>query len=108
MSTYAGLKSLIEEPQGYPDPYDPDMDMPDKAVDRSAKVCGISREALLSNFCAAADAAKDWNLAEVWCPKEGKAIFMRECLKRILSGTQNGHPTPKQCEESYSGFKKEF
>ena len=68
-----------DEPDGYPDPADPEFDMPTHIVDRTAKLCGMTREALLSRFCTGAQTSKDqrdWDLAVQYRPKEGKKILI--------------------------------
>jgi len=107
-STYDGLKILIDESDGYDDPMDPDLSMPSHIVDRSAKLCGTTRDALLAKFCTAAAASKstrDRDLAVQACPKEGKEIYMRNCVGKVY---ENMTATPKQCEEEYNRIAKKF
>jgi hypothetical protein len=108
-TTYDGIKLLLDEPDGYPDPYDPDLNMPTQIVDRTAKLCGATRDALLAKFCAGASASKsrkDWELALEWCPREGKEIYMRNCVGRQNEFRQT--VTTKQCEEGYASSAKKF
>jgi hypothetical protein len=108
-TTYDGLKILIDEPEGYPDPADPGFDMPSRIVDRSARLCGMTREALLAKFCTAAGASRsqrDWDLAVQACPKEGKEIHMRNCVGKLNEFRQAA--TPKQCEDYYQSIAKKF
>lgn len=107
-TTYEGLKLLIDEEQGYDDPFDPEMKMPSDVLERSAKLCGMSREALLAKFCsapAAGKSTKDWDLTVKACPKEGKEFFMHKCVGSVY---QNMVATPKQCEEQYSRIAKKL
>lgn len=107
-TNYDGLKTLIDEPDGYAEPMDPDLAMPSHIVDRSAKLCGMTRDALLAKFCTAAVASKsdrDWDLAVQACPKEGKEIYMRNCVGKVYESMT---ATPKQCEEEYSRIAKKF
>lgn len=108
-TTYNGLKLLVDEPEGYPDPMDPGMDMPSHIVDRTAKVCGLTRDALLAKFCTGALTSKDhrdWDLAVKSCPKEGKEIYMRNCVGKLNDYRQAA--TAQQCEQAYKSLAKNF
>ena len=104
-STYDALKTLIDEPDGYVEPIDPELAMPSHIQDRTAKLCGTTPDALLAKFCTAAPASKshkDWNLAVKACPKEGREIYLRECVGKVY---ERMTATPKQCEEMYNSQK---
>jgi hypothetical protein len=107
-TTYDGLKILIEEDDGYGDPFDPAMEVPTHVLARSAKLCGLAEDAFLAKFCSAAATSKnqrDLDLAVLACATEGKEIYMRGCVGKLYRGAP---VTQKTCEENYNRMPKKF
>jgi len=109
VGSYDGYQVLLNDENAKGDPSSPDYATLRNPVPVSAKACGTTPEAMLANLCAKADAAKQWDFAYAYCPVEGKAIYVRECLKpSTTDGEGAGRVIKRSAAECAASFDRSY
>lgn len=110
VQSFDGYEVLGQDGALVPDPSDPDYATLSKWRERTVQLCGTTRAAIRASLCPKADAARKWEFAIAECPSEGKAIYLRECVKpTITDGEGAGRVvirTAAECAQSYEVQKK--
>jgi len=110
VQSYDGYQILALDAALVPDTSDPDYANLTHPRDRAAKVCGTTPDSIRIGLCKQADAAKQWQFAYAECPTEGRAIYMRECLKPYVTDGEGGgrvmHRTEAECTAQYKARTK--